>query len=199
MELKIYKGFDIDFLKTLNLNDALISGDVASKLNVLGFDVKLRKKLDASLTLLDDEDSKWITYEEYSLIKDRVALSVHDYGLKATVIVNNLMADVFPIPFVLDEKLFFEVKQAENSEKKENLSDDAKKIMDVYSSLLKVDNIFYGTFYNYEYDKTNKVESVNYYPSDIKVHDLKKESDLPIYINDDFLEPKKFDQWWLIS
>ena len=185
MELKIYKGFGIDFLSELNINDALIPGDVSNKLNVLLFDVKLRKKLDASLTLLDDNDSKWITYEEYSLIKERVALSVDDYGLKATVIVNNLMADVFPLPFVLDEKLFFEVKQAENSEKKENLSDEAKKIVDVYSSLLKVDEVFYGTFYNYEYDKTNKVDSVNYYPSDIKVLDLKKESDLPIYINDD--------------
>lgn len=185
MELRIYKGFSIDFLEKLDINEALIPGDLLSKVNVLLFDVKLRKKLDASLTLLDDADSKWITYEEYSLIKDRVALSVGDYGLKATVIVNNLMADVFPIPFELDTKIFNEVKQAENSEKKENLSDDAKKILDVYSSLLLVDGVYYGTFYNFEYDKTNKVESANYFPTDVAVEDLKKESDLAIYINDD--------------
>lgn len=185
MELKIYKGFPIDFLEKLDINEALIPGDLLSKVNVLLFDVKLRKKLDASLTLLDDADSKWITYEEYSLIKDRVALSVDDYGLKATVIVNNLLADVFPIPFELDAKVFNEVKQAENSEKKESLSDDAKKILGVYSSLLFVDGVYYGTFYNFEYDKTNKTESVNYFPTDVVVRDLKKESDLPIYINDD--------------
>ncbi len=185
MELKIYKGFPIDFLKKLDINDALIPGDLSGKLNVLSFDMKLKKKLDASLTLLDENDSKWVTYEEYTLIRDRVSLSVVDYGLKATVIVNNLTADVFPLPFKLDEKVFNEVKQAENSEKKESLSDDAKKIFDVYSSLLLVDDTYYGTFYNFEYDKSNKAGSVNYYPTDIAIKNIKMESDLSIYINDD--------------
>lgn len=185
MELKIYKGFKIEFLKELKIEDALIPGDIFSKVNVYDFDTKLRKKLDASLTLLDENDSKWITYEEYTLIKDRVILSSNDYGLKATVIVNNLMADIYPLPFDIDETLFQEVKEVENSDKKENLSLKPKKVLDIYSSIVEVNGVYYGTFYNYEYDKSNKVESANYYPSDVKVEDIKKPSDLSIFINDD--------------
>ncbi len=129
--LKIYKGFDIEFLKDFDIKSALVESAIEDKLDVLKFDTKTRKQLDAALTLLDDNDSKWLTYEEYSLIKDRVALSVDDYGLKATVIVNNLYADVFPAPFNLDDNIYVEIKNAENSENKESLSESAKKIMNV--------------------------------------------------------------------
>ena len=186
MILKIYKGFDIAFLEKLDKNQALVPGNVVDKINVSSFDIKkIRKGLDAALTLLDDEDEKWVTYEEYSLIKDRVFLSIQDYGLETIVIVNNLFADVFPLPFHIDADVFEEIKDAENDNKKENLSEEAKKIMQIYSSLYYVDNIYYGTFYNYEYDKSSKIQSVNYYESNVTITDLKKESDIPIYVNDD--------------
>ena len=68
--------------------------------------------------------------------------------------------------------------------KKESLSADAKKVLDIYSSIIKVGNLYYGTFYNYEYDRVNNVDTVHYYPSDIEVENIKQESDLPIFIND---------------
>ena len=185
MELKIYKGFPLDFLQTLDLNDALVPSNLRDKVNVLIFDKKAKKKLDAALVMLDDDDCKWITYEEYSLIEDRIVSCVNDYGLKATVIVNNLIADVFPLPFELDEKIFEEVRLAQNSERKESVSEEAEKILRVYSSLLSVDDHYYGAFYNYEYDKANKVDSVNYYPMNIVVENTKTKADLSLYINDD--------------
>ena len=45
--------------------------------------------------------------------------------------------------------------------------------------------MYYGTFYNYEYDKNYKVQTKNHYSSDISIEDVKKESEYDIYINDD--------------
>ena len=184
MVLTIYKGFDREFLKEMDQDEALIPGTLESKLNVLLFDNKVRKKLDAALTLMDENDQKWITYEEYSLIKDRVQLNIQEYDLRVEVVVNNLMADVYPLPFKLDDKVFEEIKNAEENDKKESLSENALKILEVYSSVLKVDGVYFGTFFNYEYDKPTILVQ-HFYPSNLKAKDIKKEADLPIFINDD--------------
>ena len=149
MELIVYKGFSISFLEKLDLNEALVVGKLLDKVNVLSFNKEIKKKLDISLKSLDQNDSKWVTYEEYTLIKYSVSLSIEDddYQLKVTVINNNLFADVFPIPFKIDEKTYIEIKQSEDSiDKKTNLSKEAKKISNIYSQIFFVDNKYYGTF-----------------------------------------------------
>ena len=160
MELIVYKGFSISFLEKLDLNEALVVGKLLDKVNVLSFNKEIKKKLDTSLKSLDQNDSKWVTYEEYTLIKDSVSLSIEDddYQLKVTVINNNLFADVFPIPFKIDEKTYIEIKQSEDSiDKKTNLSKEAKKISNIYSQIFFVDNKYYGTFYNKELNIMGKI------------------------------------------
>lgn len=68
MKLKIYKGFETSFLEKLD-ETPLIEGNVASKVDVLSFDKKTRKKLERELLDLEESDVVWITYQEYSLIK----------------------------------------------------------------------------------------------------------------------------------
>ena len=65
MELKIYKGFDLNFLDQLD-DTPLITNSLESKKNVLLFDKKIKKQLDIALLGLDDDESAWITYEEYT-------------------------------------------------------------------------------------------------------------------------------------
>ena len=153
MELKIYKGFDAEYLKCLDFSDALISDTIEEKINVLLFDTKKRKQLDSALTLMEDNDSKWVTYEEYALIKDRVALCVVDYGLIATVISNNLYADVFPLQFNISDNCFEEIKKIENGYKTDDISDEAKKITAIWNDKLLVDTkstlVFINSFLFY--------------------------------------------------
>ncbi len=185
MELKIYKGFSVKYLMNLNKTDALIQNEISDKINVLLFDKAYRKKLDIALAMLEEEDSKWMTYEEYSLIKDNIATNIVEYGLKAQLVINNLYADVYPIEFSLEDEIYNELKKNEDSEIKENLSEMAQKVNNIYSSIIKIDGDFYGTFYNYEYDKTSNLELINYYSSDIDENDEKKEAEFSIYVNDD--------------
>lgn len=184
MELRIYKGFEADFLKTVDC-EPLVSGDENEKLNVASFDLKTRKKLDASLTLMEEDEIKWVSYEEFTLIKDRVSLAIADYGLKVKCFVNNLYPDCYPIKFEITDGVYQEIKKAEESEAKIELSDLAKKIVDIYAAVYKIDGEFYGSFYNFEYDKSSGFESILYYPIDAKVSDEKKKADIDIFVNDD--------------
>ena len=81
MKLIVYKGFDKDFPEHIN-ETPLIGWDVSEKKNVLLYDKKTRKKLDMTLLSLEDNDSAWITYEEYSLIKNRIEDAVEEDRLQ---------------------------------------------------------------------------------------------------------------------
>ena len=65
MKLIVYKGFDAEFLRELEI-DPLVEGDISSKLDVLNFDKKTRKMLDMALISLDEDDEVWATYEAMS-------------------------------------------------------------------------------------------------------------------------------------
>lgn len=90
MKLKIYKGFETSFLEKLD-ETPLIEGNVASKVDVLSFDKKTRKKLERELLDLEEPDVVWITYQEYSLIKGRVDEAVAEDGLEVVIYRNNLL------------------------------------------------------------------------------------------------------------
>lgn len=60
MKLMIYKGFNIAFLDKLDARP-LVEGDTMSKIDVLAFDKKTRKKLERELIDLEDSDEVWIT------------------------------------------------------------------------------------------------------------------------------------------
>ena len=81
MKLSVYKGFDCVFLSTLG-DRPLLEEPVEFKTNVLIFDKKRKKQLQVALLGLNDDDSVWITYEDYTLIKTQVDGSISDDNLK---------------------------------------------------------------------------------------------------------------------
>ena len=98
MKLTVYKGFNQEFLETLQ-EQPLVDGEISQKKNVLEFDKSTRKKLAQALILLDEDDSVWITYEEYALINKRIDDAVEEDGLILKIFRNNLYPDYFPIDF----------------------------------------------------------------------------------------------------
>ena len=70
MQLIIYKGFSPEFLAD-KMDTALFSTTVKEKTNILAFTKSMRKQLNMALIQMEDNDEKWITYEEYSLIKNQ--------------------------------------------------------------------------------------------------------------------------------
>lgn len=108
MKLMIYKGFNIAFLDKLDARP-LVEGDTMSKIDVLAFNKKTRKKLERELIDLEDSDEVWITYQEYSLIKTRVEEAAEEDGLEVVIYRNNLYPDYYPIEFSITEELAIEI------------------------------------------------------------------------------------------
>lgn len=181
--LKIYKGFDVSFLKELD-GTPLIEGNVASKVDVLSFDKRTRKKLQRELLDLEETDVVWITYQEYSLIKGRVDEAVTEDGLEVVIYRNNLFPDYYPIEFDLTEELAAEIERGLDGQELGTPSDDCMKFLSVYNSLIHVEGKYYGSFFNYEYEKSERITVSDFYPTG-KLSDSEGETDFQIYLNED--------------
>ena len=101
MKLDIYKGFDEEFLFTIN-EDSLIYLELSQRLNVLQYDKKIKKLLIMGLLSMEEDDHNWITYEEFSLIRLQVESMIDD-ELEVRIIKNNLYPEYYPIQFDINE------------------------------------------------------------------------------------------------
>lgn len=184
MKLLIYKGFDIEFLSELD-KEPLIENGIKKKINVLGFDKKTRKMLDMALLSLEDDAVVWATYEEYTLIKSRVDDAIQEDGLEVTIYRNNLFPDYYPLQFEIDEQLAQEIVKTIDGEIIEDVSALCQLYLSVYNSFVLIDGTYYGSFYNYEYDKGDNVITRNYYSQNIRLEDEQEETDFNIFLNED--------------
>jgi len=183
MELIVYKGFDAEFLKALN-ELPLVNNDY-DKRNVLAFDKKTKKLLGIALDELDESDIAWVTYEEYTLIKSRVDEAISDGELKIKIYRNNLYPDYYPVPFAISNDLFNEISKAVNGDSSSESSEDCQKFLSMYNSIVDVDGNYFGSFYNFEYDKNDSTPVEDYYPVRITIEDGQTSGDYNIFLNDD--------------
>lgn len=183
MKLKIYKGFSIAFLKELD-ETPLIEGDVLSKVDVLSFNKKTRKKLERELLDLEESDVVWVTYQEYSLIKNRVDEAVTEDDLEVVIYRNNLFPDYYPIEFDLTEELATEIEKNFDGKELDTLSDDCTKFLAVYNALVNIDGRYYGSFFNYEYEKVDRITIIDFYPSG-RFSNGEDKTEFQIYLNED--------------
>lgn len=183
MKLKIYKGFDIDFLKHLD-ETPLVNDDIEAKINVLSFQKKNRKALERELLDLEDSDVVWITYQEYSLIKARVDEAIAEDGLEVVIYRNNLFPDYYPIEIALTEELVAEIESSLNGGEIGALSDDCTKFLSIYNALIHIDGRYYGSFFNYEYEKNEQITVSDFYPTGRLYGDIGN-TEFQIYLNED--------------
>ena len=167
MKLIVYKGFDVEFLSKLSILP-LVDSAISEKKNVLTFDTKVHRKLDRALLSMDDDETRWITYEEYSLIKDHVELSVKDYGLDVVIYTNNLFPDYYLLGFELSDELVLEIQNNLGHEITKEQSIECQNFLKVFNSLDIIDGELYVSFYNYELEKNLTVMTLPYYPANIE-------------------------------
>lgn len=184
MKLTIYKGFDSTFLEALH-EKPLADGTVSQKKSVLAFDRKTRKKLDMELLSLEDDDEVWATYEEYTLIKKRVDDAVAEDGLKLVIFRNNLYPDYYPIEFEIDSELASEITTALSGDISTDTSEACRRYLAVYNTLVEVNGTYYGSFYNYEYEREENIPFVDYYPCNMTVKNSQESGDYNVFINED--------------
>lgn len=126
MKLVVYKGFNEEFLSMVK-EEPLVDGTIATKLNVLEFDKKTRKQLDMALISLEESDEVWVTYSEYTLIKNRVDDAIEEDGLELIIFTNNLYPDYYPLPFELTTDLIDEIEKNLNSDSTDDCSKECQR------------------------------------------------------------------------
>lgn len=184
MKLVVYKGFDEEFLSTVK-EEPLVEGTITTKLDVLKFDKKTRKQLDIALISLEESDEVWVTYSEYTLIKNRVDDAIEEDGLELIIFTNNLYPDYYPLPFELTTDLIDEIEKNLNSDSTDDCSKECQRYLTIYNTLVNVDGVYYGSFYNYEYEKNDAIVSKPYYLNQIVIEDAQVKSDIDIFVNED--------------
>ena len=184
MKLVVYKGFDENFLAMVK-EEPLVDNIIALKADVLKFDKKTRKQLDLALLSMDESDELWVSYEEYTLIKNRVDDAIEEDGLELVVFVNNLYPDYYPLEFDMSDELVNEIEKNLNSEFADDCSEECKRYLTIYNTLVNVNGTYYGSYYNYEYEKDSTIVSKPYYMNQILIEDSQVKTDIDIFINED--------------
>jgi ATP-dependent DNA helicase RecQ len=184
MKLTVYKGFSVSFLTTVDYPQ-LVDCPIENKKNVLSFDKKTRKQLDIALLGLEDNDEVWVTYEEYTLIKTRVDKAMEEDGLNLVIFRNNLFPDYYPINFEISEELAQEISKSINGDSSSDSSEGCQRFLAIYNTLVNVDGVYYGSFYNYEYDRDSNILTTDFYPSRIKIEEGQEVGEYNIFLNED--------------
>lgn len=184
MKLLVYKGFDASFLEKLSTKP-LLSGDIEDKINIYKMNRNVSKKLRVSLLDMEPKDEAWITYEEYTLIKGEIDDAISGDGLELVVIKNNLFPDYYMLPFEITDSLFSEINDVLNGESFNQPSEECEKYIQFYNTLLDVDGIRYGSFYNYELESESAILSENYYDDSLEVLNTKEVPSASFYLNED--------------
>ena len=179
MQLTVYKGFDSAFLERLE-GAPLLAGSAAEKKNVLAFDKKLRRQLELALLSLEEDGAAWLTYEEYALIRKRVAEAVAEDGLELTVYRNNLFPDYYPIAFALSPECAREIIETMEGEAGAAQSEDCRRYLAVYHSLVEAEGVYYGGFYPDEGER-----AVDYYPQNLTVAEGGEAGGYALFLNED--------------
>jgi ATP-dependent DNA helicase RecQ len=182
MFLKIYKGFDKDFFKQLK-DTPLVESSIESKFNVLSYDRHTKKELEIALINLNDTDVKWLTYQEYTLIKSRIDESIKEDELRIEIFVNNLYPEYYPLGFTLSDALALEIEKAISGDKSGDVSEDATKFLNIYNAIVSANGQYYGSFYNFEREKNDGTIN-NFYPSG-HINTSLANADCHIFLNDD--------------
>lgn len=184
MKLTVYKGFDQRFLESIQ-EEPLSDGNIIEKKNVFDFDNSVRKKLAKALLSLEDNDSVWITYEEYALISKRVDDAITEDGLILKIFRNNMYPDYYPIDFDIPIELAHEIIDTINGNTSSESSQQCQQYLAVYNTLIEVDGTYYGSFYNYEYENTENIQFEDFYPININAVESNDPGDYTVFINDD--------------
>lgn len=183
MKITVYKGFDVSFLSKLS-GKPLVDNEIADKLNILNYTEKTRKQLGMALFSLKDDDSVWAVYEEYTLVKNIIDDAINEDGLELLIYINNLYPEYYPLPFKLSDELVIEIEKILNSDSLSKGSKLCQSYLNIYNTLDSVDGVFYGSFYNFEYDREN-ITSIPYYPENVTIEEGQTAPEYDLFINGD--------------
>lgn len=192
MKLTIYKGFNESFLKNV-VEKPLVLSYFIEKFDIISCNVlEKRKKLRRALdNFIDDGniDNAWIVYEEYLLIENYIKDAIEEDNLDVVMYKNNLYPDYYPLLIKLPDSLIEEIRVQIDDGKLDDCSDECRRFLEVYSTLLNIDGNLFVSFFNHENNPDDNGDlSINikdYYSHRIDLEKTDEKIEHKIFLNDD--------------
>ena len=166
MKLKIFKGFDKEFLNNLDY-EPLYSSELD---NILGLNDYYKDELEENLILKKNSEVLWITYEEYELIYEMVNVRASSGKISVEVINNNIYPEIYPSYLNISDELYNSYKESIEDTSRKNKDSKIEVLNKFYSRIEKINDVYYVSYYNFEEPNSPYVDFItDYYPTNINV------------------------------
>ena len=186
MKLKIFKGFNKEFLSKLDC-EPLYESPIEMKFIIFKLDDIYKDELEENLILKKNSDVLWVTYEEYELIYEMVNVRASSGKITVEVINNNIYPEIYPTDLEIDEDLYLNYKKSIEDTSKKNNDNNINILNKFYSRIEKYNDVVYVSYYNFEEPNSPYVDFItNYYSNEINVSSSDDESYV-VDIGDDVL------------
>lgn len=162
--LKVYKGFELDFLKSLK-ELPLVNDDIEHRIQVLNMDEEYLRKM-LSEVVQFRSGVRWITYEEFSrLYEDGIQL-LKTMGIEVIVEKNNIYPDVYPLLGIYEaSEIERFINLQENFDEENSIPSEYELFKRCYSEIIEYYDTIYIKYKNYEIGD-NDILTVEHYPVD---------------------------------
>ena len=176
MKLKIFKGFNKDFLSKLDC-EPLYESPIEMKFNIFKLDDIYKDELEENLILKKNSDVLWVTYEEYELIYEMVNVRASSGKITVEVINNNIYPEIYPTDLEIDEDSYLNYKKSIEDTSKKNNDNNINILNKFYSRIEKYNDVVYVSYYNFEEPNSPYVDFITNYYNDIIKRNLTFEKD----------------------
>ena len=149
MKLKIFKGFNKDFLSKLDY-EPLYESPIEMKFNIFKLDDVYKDELEENLILKKSSDVLWVTYEEYELIYEMVNVRASSGKITVEVINNNIYPEIYPTDLEIDEELYLNYKKSIEDTSKKSNDNNINILNKFFSRIEKYNDVIYVSYYNFE-------------------------------------------------
>ena len=181
MKIKVYKGFNIDFLKGI-AETPLPNKPIEDKVNCFKLNSGNQNMMSELLELLNTENKcAWMTYEEYEISYKYINPFVEDGKVHIKIIKNNLYPDIYPSPIPISDDI---ISLYENPEKIGSSTKQIEALDKCYASIEKCGGVTFISYHDLESSNGAHIEEVeNFFPSNIEIIDIPQKDSYTVEIS----------------
>ncbi|WP_295420378.1 DEAD/DEAH box helicase [uncultured Subdoligranulum sp.] len=195
MKIKVYKGFNKEYLEKIKI-EKLLDTKIEDKINVLKLDEDYADLILGEILAKKNNDINkeyWITYEEFTLAYEEIISRVRRGKINSIdIIENNIYPNAYPINLELTDEQYNKYLSIQDGDRIKYDDEILRRINEFYTDIFKINDVFYGTYNNYEIPFNPDINSI------IKIQNCEitelesEECDFLVKIGDDIEEYLKY-------
>lgn len=192
MNIVVYKGFNIEFLKKVK-EKPLVNNQIEEKFILNNLNNEYENEIEESfLQNRKSNDDFWITYEELSLSYDYFINKFKSNNIEIKIVDNNIYPNCYPMNMKIDDETYNEFKKITTIGGEKSSNSNIAILERLYSNIYKINDVFFVSYFNYEleHDGWINTEEEYYYAKAEEV--VGEECDFLVKIGDDVEDYLKY-------